>query len=54
MSYFGWNGKDDSEAGKKPTEALNELVQARISKEFVLQLNDSGISFDKIANYIDQ
>ena len=54
MSYFGWNGKDDSEAGKKLMEALNELAQAGISKNFVLQLNDSGISFDKIADYIDQ
>ena len=54
MSYFGWNGKDDSEAGKKLMEALNELAQAGISKNFVLQLNDSGISFEKIADYIDQ
>ena len=31
---------------------LNELKQARISKNFV-QLNDSGMPFDKIADYID-
>ena len=54
MSYFGWNGKDDSEAGKKLMQVLNELAQAGISKDFVLQLNDSGISFEKIADYIDQ
>jgi hypothetical protein len=53
MSYYSWNGKDDSEAGKKLMEALNELAQAGINKNFVLQLNDSGMSFDKIANYID-
>jgi hypothetical protein len=53
MSYFGWNGKDDSEAGKKLMETLNELKQAGISKNFVLQLNDSGFTFNKIADYID-
>ena len=34
-------------------ETLNELKQVRISKNFVLQLNDSGMPFDKIADYID-
>jgi hypothetical protein len=53
MSYHGWNGKDDSEAGRKLMKALIELKQLGISKEFVLQLNDSGISFDKIADYLD-
>jgi hypothetical protein len=53
MSYNGWNGKDDFEAGKKLMKALDELEQARISKIFIFQLNDSGISFDKIADYID-
>ena len=53
MSYSGWNGKDDSKAGKKFMETLNELKQAGISKNFVLQLNDSGMPFDKIADYID-
>ena len=54
MSYYGWNGKDDSEAREKFIEALNELKQAGISKSFVLQLNDSGMSFDKIADCIDR
>ncbi len=53
MSYHGWNGKDDSEAVRKLMKALVELKQVGISKEFVLQLNDSGMSFDKIADYID-
>lgn len=53
MSYHGWNGKDDSEAGRKLMKALIELKQLGISKEFVLQLNDSGMSFDKIADYMD-
>ncbi len=54
MSYFGWNGKVDSEAGKKLMKTMNELTQTGISKNFVLQLNDSGISFDEIANYLDK
>ncbi len=53
MSYNGWNGKDDSKAGKRLLETLNELKQAGISKNFVLQLNDSGMPFDRIADYID-
>lgn len=53
MSYYGWNGKGDSKAEEKLNEALGELKQAGISKSFVLQLNDSGMSFDKIAEYVD-
>ena len=53
MSYNGWNGKDDYKARKKLMETLNELKQAGISKNLVLQLNDAGRPFDKIANYID-
>jgi hypothetical protein len=34
-------------------KALIELKQLGISKDFVLQLNDSGMSFEKIADYID-
>jgi hypothetical protein len=34
-------------------ETLNELKQPGISKNLVLQLNDSGMPFDKIANYLD-
>jgi hypothetical protein len=54
MSYFGWNGKDDIRASRKLLSAFIALTQAGVSKDLVVQLNDSGMSFDEIADFIDQ
>jgi hypothetical protein len=54
MSYFGWNGKDDFRASKKLLRAFTALAQAGVCKDLVIQLNDSGMSFDEIADYLDQ
>ena len=53
MSYFGWNGKDDVRASRKLLSAFIALTHAGVSKDLAVQLNDSGMSFDEIADYLD-
>jgi hypothetical protein len=53
MSYFGWNGKDDIRASRKLLSAFIALTHTGVSKDLVVQLNDSGMSFDEIADYLD-
>lgn len=47
MSYYGWNGKVDSNASSKLLGALITLRQAGIDKNLLIELNDSGFSFDE-------
>jgi hypothetical protein len=54
MSYFGWDGRDQSLADSKLLGTLIALRQAGINKNLLIELNDSGYSFDEIANYLDQ
>jgi hypothetical protein len=53
MSYFGWNGKDDSHAGEKLLGASIALRHLRVSKDLIIRLNDSGKTFEEIADYLD-
>jgi hypothetical protein len=53
MSYFGWNGKDDIRASRRLLSAFIALTHTGGSKDLVVQLNDSGMSFDEIADYLD-
>lgn len=53
MSYFGWNGKDDGEASKRLLATLVALRQAGINKESLIEMNDSGKTFDEIADYLE-
>ena len=53
MSYFGWDGNDDIRASRKLLSAFIALTHAGVSKDLVVQLNDSGMSFDEIAEYLD-
>ena len=52
MSYYGWNGKDDSHAAIKLLGALIALRYAGIDKNLIIQLNDSDATFDEIADYL--
>jgi hypothetical protein len=54
MSYYGWNGKDDLRVSRKFLSAFNALSHAGFNKDLVIQLNDAGMSFDGIADYLDQ
>jgi hypothetical protein len=53
MSYYGWNGKDGSNASSKLLGALIALRKVGIDNNLLIELNDSGFSFDEIANYFD-
>jgi hypothetical protein len=54
MSYFGWNGKDDSAASGKLLGTLIALRHAGIDKNLIIELNDSGFTFDEIADYLNE
>jgi hypothetical protein len=54
MSYYGWNGKNDSYAASKLLGTLIALRSAGIDKNLLIEMNDSGFTFDKIADYLDR
>ena len=54
MSYYGWNGQDDSQAASKLLGTLIALRSAGIDKNSLIEMNDSGMSFDEIADYLDK
>jgi protein involved in sex pheromone biosynthesis len=52
MSYYGWDGKDDSHIATKLVGALIALRYVGIDKNLIIQLNDSDGTFDEIADYL--
>jgi hypothetical protein len=54
MSYFSWNGKDDSDSPDQLLDALVALKSDSISENLIIRLNDSGATFDEIADYLDR
>ena len=54
MSYYGWNGKDDSQVTRKLLSTLIALNYADIDKNLLAELNDSGMPFDEIADHLDK
>jgi hypothetical protein len=54
MSYFGWDGKDDFDTARILVAALGELKRAGIDEDLLIELNDSGLSFDEIADHLDR
>jgi hypothetical protein len=54
MSYFGWDGKFRSDASESLQTALHALRDVGINGGRVIELNDSGKTFEEIADYIDQ
>jgi hypothetical protein len=54
MSYYGWDGKHNTDTARRLQSALCELKRAGIDKDMVIQLNDSGTTFDEIADYLDR
>jgi hypothetical protein len=54
MSYYGWNGRDDSHATGKLLSASIALRHEGGSKDSIIRLNDSGMTFDEIADYLDR
>jgi hypothetical protein len=54
MSYFRWDGKDDSHAATKLLAAFIALRHIGIDKNLLIEMNDSGFTFDEIADYVDR
>jgi hypothetical protein len=54
MSYYGWDGQDDSQVTSKLLGTLIALRYAGIDKNLLIEMNDSGLSFDTIADYLDK
>jgi hypothetical protein len=47
MSHYGWDGECITNAERKLYAALVALRRAGISKELLIELNDSGATFDE-------
>jgi hypothetical protein len=54
MSYYGWNGQDDFQATSKLLGTLIALRYAGIDRNLLIEMNDSGFSFNEIADYLDK
>jgi hypothetical protein len=54
MSYFGWDGSGNFETVNSLLAAADTLKQAGIDEDLLIDLNDSGYSFNEIADYIDR
>ena len=54
MSYLGWNGKDEPGSAQTLLAASVELRRKGIDEGLLMDLNDSGYTFDEIANYLDR
>ena len=53
MSYYGWDGREDFDAVNNLLDTSGTLNRAGIDYSLLKDLNDSGFTFDEIANYID-
>jgi hypothetical protein len=49
MSYYGWNGKDSSD-----TTTRLALKREGVIMRLVMAMNDTGATFDEIADYLDR
>jgi hypothetical protein len=54
MSYYGWDGKESALESSELLAALFALRHAGISTDLMIDLNDSGMTFDEIADYLDR
>ena len=53
MSYYGWDGRDDSDTAKLLLAASIQLKHADVNEGLLIDLNDSGYTFNEIADYLD-
>jgi hypothetical protein len=54
MSYYGWDGREDFEAVNNLLDASDMLKRAGIDYGLLKDLNDSGFTFDEIADHLDR
>jgi hypothetical protein len=54
MSYYGWDGKEDFDAVNNLLDTSDTLNHVGIDYSLLKNLNDSGYTFDEIADYLDR
>ena len=54
MEYYGWDGKHNSDMTKSLQATHHALKKANISDDIIIELNDSGVTFDEIADFLDR
>jgi hypothetical protein len=54
MSYYGWDGKCVTNSERRLYAALVALRRTGISQELLIEMNDSGATFDEIADYLEK
>jgi hypothetical protein len=56
LSYYGWDGKLNSLSHASPTSqtARRAMTRIGISGSWIMKQNDSGYTFDEIADYIER
>jgi hypothetical protein len=54
MSYFGWDGVDGFDTSRVLFAAMSQLKRSGIDEDLIIELNDSGLSFDEIADNLDR
>ena len=52
MSYYGWNGQDESLSTRRSLSELIGIRHTDIDMNLIIDLNDSGWTFDEIADYL--
>ena len=54
MSYYGWDGRIDFDTANNLLAASDMLKHVDIDEDLLIDLNDSGFTFDEIADFLDQ
>ena len=54
MSYFGWDGRVDFDAANNLLAAADVLKHTGIDEDLLIDLNDSGYTFDEITDYLER
>ena len=53
MTYYGWDGRHDSDTAKLLLAASIQSKHADVNEGLLIDLNDSGFTFDEIADHLD-
>jgi hypothetical protein len=54
MAYYGWDGSHDSDMTTSLRATYHALKKAGIPDNIIIELNDSGGTFDEIADFLDR
>ena len=54
VSWNWWDGKHNSDMTKSLQATYHALKKANISDDIIIELNDSGVTFDEIADFLDR